>query len=58
MAAKEIVRRGVITLPKELIGTNAERLAYSTTELPIGSTFLETDTKAVYIYDGSSWNAL
>ena len=39
----------------DYIGTNAERVAMSTSEMPAGSTFYETDTKAAYIYSGSAW---
>lgn len=45
----------LITNPKEYIGTNAERVALSTTGMPAGSTFFETDTKNIYIWSGSAW---
>ena len=41
---------------KEWIGTAAERVAMSTTGVQAGSTFYETDTSNVYIYDGLAWN--
>jgi len=40
-----------ITMIHRHLGTAAERGAMSTTGLPIGSTFEETDTKLVYIWD-------
>ena len=40
-----------ITTIQRHLGTAAERAAMSTTGLPIGSTFEETDTKLVYIWD-------
>jgi hypothetical protein len=48
----------LIKNPKELIGTNAERIAMNTTELTPGSTFYTTDTKKVYIWDGLVWNEM
>ena len=54
----EIKRYGVATLPKEFIGTNAERLALSTTDLPVGSTWWATDTKLGYIFDGTIWQGV
>ena len=48
----------VIINPKDYIGTNAERIAMSTTELTSGSTFYTTDTKQVYVWDGLAWNEM
>jgi hypothetical protein len=48
----------LISNPQDYIGTNAERLAMSTTNITAGSTFYETDTKTVYIYSGSAWVAM
>ena len=45
----------LITSIHRLIGTAAERAAFSTTGLPVGSTFYETDTFLTYIWDLSSW---
>jgi hypothetical protein len=39
------------------IGTDAERLALTTTALPVGSKFFETDTTATYIWSGTAWVA-
>lgn len=47
-----------ITDIHEHIGTAAERAAMSTTGLPPGSTWHETDTQIKYIWDGTSWNAM
>jgi hypothetical protein len=58
MAAKEIISRGAVILPKDYLGTNAERLALSTTDLKAGSTFYETDTKSIYIWDETAWNLM
>lgn len=46
----------LVTTIKRHIGTAAERAAMSTTGLPAGSVFLETDTILVYIWDGSAWS--
>jgi len=40
-----------ITTIQRHLGTAAERAGMSTTGLPIGSTFEETDTKLVYVWD-------
>jgi len=45
-------RIGVI---QKHLGTASERAAMSTTGLPLGSTFYETDTKLTYIFDLSNW---
>lgn len=39
----------------DYLGTNAERLAYSTTGLTAFSTWWETDTKKGYVWDGAAW---
>lgn len=44
-----------ITTIQSHIGTAAERAAMSTTGLPLGSTFYETDTKLLYVYDLTNW---
>ena len=44
-----------ITTIQQHIGTAAERVAMSTTGLPIGSTFQETDTGIVKIWDLTTW---
>jgi pectin methylesterase-like acyl-CoA thioesterase len=36
-------------------GTNADRLAMSTTGMPSGTFFVETDTVVVYVWNGSAW---
>jgi hypothetical protein len=48
----------LIVNPQEYIGTNAERIAMSTTGVKAGATFFETDTKNIYIYSGSAWVAI
>jgi len=37
------------------LGTNAERIAYTTTGLREGVQWVESDTNAVYIWNGSIW---
>lgn len=44
-----------ITAIQAHLGTAAERAAMSTTGLPLGSTFYETDTKITYVWDLSNW---
>ena len=44
-----------ITEIQSHIGTAAERASMDTTGLPIGSTFFETDTKLLYIWNLSTW---
>lgn len=48
----------IIDNPRDYIGTNAERIAMSTAGVKAGSGFYETDTKAVYIFDGTLWVAM
>ena len=48
----------LIKNPQEYIGTNAERIAMSTNSLTPGSSFYTTDTKTVYLWDGSAWVAM
>lgn len=45
----------LVTTVSRYIGTAAERAAMSTTGLPLGSEFLETDTRLKLYWDGSSW---
>lgn len=45
----------LINAIKLFLGTNAERLAMTTTGLPVGTFFEETDTMLVYRWDGSAW---
>lgn len=40
---------------KWYIGTTAEREAMSTSAVVVGSTFYETDSFKMYIWDGSAW---
>lgn len=40
------------------VGTAAERAAMSTTGLPPGSLWHETDTRIQYKWDGTSWNVM
>ena len=59
MAVVEVKKYGVVELPKELMGTDAERLAYNTTGLVIGSTFAVFANKKFvtgYTWDGTDWN--
>ena len=49
MAAK------LVTLAQEYLGTDAEKVAMSTTGVKAGSSFYTTDTKKVYIFDGTVW---
>lgn len=48
----------IITAPQSYIGTAAERGAMSTTGLPVGSKFFETDNNLYYIWDGAAWHKL
>ena len=52
MAAK------LIKNAKEYLGTNADRIAMPTTDITVGSSFYETDTKNFFIYDGTIWMAM
>lgn len=47
----------LITVIKNYIGTAAERGTLSTTGLPAGSKFFETDNHLWYIWDGAAWHA-
>lgn len=42
-------------LTRDFIGTNAERLVLDTNNLPVGSTFMTTDTDAIYVWVGAAW---
>lgn len=44
-------------LIQTIIGTNAERVAMSTVDLPQLTTFIESDTNAVFTWEDSSWVA-
>ena len=46
----------LVTAIHEHLGTAAEKAAMSTTGLPAGSTWIETDTSIKYKWDGTSWN--
>ena len=48
----------VIDNPRDYLGTNAERIAMALDDVKAGSGFYETDTKAVYIFDGTAWVAM
>ncbi len=41
---------------KRYIGTAAERAAMSTTGVPAGSKFTESDTSDTYVWNGSVWS--
>ena len=45
----------LITTIHRLIGTAAERVSFSTTDLPVGSTFYETDTTLLKVWDLTTW---
>jgi hypothetical protein len=45
----------IIVAIQNFLGTNAERVAMTTTALKIGSTFLETDTGTNYKWNGTTW---
>lgn len=45
----------LITSIHNHIGTAAERAALSTSAMPVGSRFYETDTRLTYVWDGSAW---
>ncbi len=49
MAAK------LVTIVHEYLGTDAEKVAMSTTGVTAGSSFYTTDTRKFYIYDGAVW---
>ena len=46
----------LITRVQNYIGTAAERAAMTTTKLPAGSKFFETDNHLIYIWDGAAWH--
>jgi len=41
-----------------IAGTASDRGSFTTTNLLTGSTFLETDTDDLYMWDGDSWNVI
>ena len=45
----------MITSIKRYIGTESERSAMSVGDLPIGSTFYESDTGSQYVFNGTDW---
>lgn len=47
----------LITVVQNYIGTAAERAAMTTTALPAGSKFFESDNHLWYIWTGSAWVA-
>ena len=48
----------LITGTQNYIGTAADKTAMSTASVKAGSTFTETDTQILYIWNGSTWNAM
>lgn len=44
-----------ITDAQRYIGTAADKAALATGSVKAGATFLETDTRVTYIWNGSSW---
>ena len=42
---------------ERLVGTNAERLAYTTAGLTAGAQWVESDTGDVYWWNGTAWVA-
>lgn len=46
----------LMTVVKNYIGTAAERAAMTTTGMPAGSKFFETDNHLWYIWDGAAWH--
>ena len=53
MAITEIAEFGRALQYRRLAGLSSD--SKPTTNMPIGSTFLETDTRRGFIYDGSNW---
>ena len=49
---------GKVTATARHLGTATERAALSTTGLPIGSTFYETDTRMTYMWDLTAWQLI
>ena len=45
----------LVTHSPRYIGTAAERAAMSTTGVPVGASFFESDTGIIYIFNGSDW---
>lgn len=49
---------GLSTDTKPFVGTQADGLVVAATDLPPGSSFLETDTGRIYRYDGDNWTVV
>lgn len=45
----------MVTTVKRFIGTAAERAAMSITDIPVGSSFFESDTGVIYVFNGAAW---
>lgn len=45
----------VVVDSRTFFGTNAQRLSYAPFSLPANALWSETDTKAVYLWDGARW---
>lgn len=45
----------MVTTVKRFIGTAAERAAMSITDIPVGSSFFESDTGLIYVFNGAAW---
>jgi hypothetical protein len=57
----EVFNTGVVELPRQLGGTDAERLAYNTTGLPNGSTWKVYENNILvhmYEWGGNAWNQI
>lgn len=53
---KEIKESGAVKLPRKLMGTTAEKTAFVTTGLPVGSTWSETDATTKKVLNVWEWN--
>jgi hypothetical protein len=56
MAIKKIEDQYPASFPKEYIGISSD--IKPTVNISVGSTIYETDTKNVYVYNGTSWSLM
>lgn len=58
MAINEIIRGGAILLPRDYLGLSTDVLPMTDSNgqpLAAGSSFIATDTRAKFLFDGSAW---
>lgn len=51
----EIIKVDGKPVTRSFVGTDTQRQAHDTTDLPVGSSWWSTDTKTVYLWDGTAW---